>query len=99
MATLFASKKCPHCRQWSAWQQQATDCCEYCGELLDPAAQRRAAEQEEIANQPVPQFMLIDIKPTDGPLLRFFKYLVRGGQLAFAAIMAFFLWFVTVLAG
>jgi len=98
MATLFASKKCPHCGYWSAWQQRADDRCQQCEELLDPRAQRQAEEQENAAQQPISQFMLIAIHPTDGPGLRFLKYLVRGGQLAFAAIMAFFLWLVTALA-
>jgi predicted amidophosphoribosyltransferase len=99
MDPLFASKKCPHCAHWSAWQQQPADRCEQCGELLDPQAQHWVEEQAAIARQPVPQFMLIAIKPTDGPVRRSLKYLVRGGQLAFAALMAFFLWFVTLLAG
>ncbi|GAA3933083.1 hypothetical protein [Hymenobacter algoricola] len=99
MRTPFASKKCPHCSQWSAWQQQPDDRCAHCQQLLDPQAQRRAQEQEALARQPVSSFMLIEIKPTDGAGVRFLKYLVRGGQLAFAAIMAFLLWFVTILAG
>ncbi|SHJ25980.1 hypothetical protein SAMN02745146_2652 [Hymenobacter daecheongensis DSM 21074] len=99
MRTSFSSKKCLHCGGWSAWQQQPDDRCEQCTELLDPQAQHRAEEQAAIARQPVSQFMLIEIKPTDGLVLRVFKYAIRGGQLAFAAIMAFFLWVVTALAG
>jgi predicted amidophosphoribosyltransferase len=99
MRTLFSSKKCPHCDQWSAWQQLADDRCEHCHELLDPQAQHRLDEQEQVAQQPISQFMLIEIKPTDGAVARFFKYLVRGGQLAFAALMAFLLWVITALAG
>lgn len=43
--------------------------------------------------------MLIEIKPEDGALVRFVKYIIRGGQLAFAALLAFMLWLVTALAG
>ena len=98
MRTLFASKKCPVCGQWSVWQQHDDDRCEHCGELLNPQASAQAAELERLAREPVPQFMLIEIKPTDGSLLRGLKYVARGGQLAFAAIMAFILWVVTMAA-
>jgi endogenous inhibitor of DNA gyrase (YacG/DUF329 family) len=99
MTPLYATKKCPHCGQWSGWQQQPDDRCEQCQQLLDPQARHRAEEQERIAQQPVSQFMMIEIKPTDGAVLRFFKYLVRGGQLAFGAFMAFMIWLVTAMAG
>jgi hypothetical protein len=98
MNPLYASKKCPHCGLWSSWQQQPDDRCEHCQQLLDPQARHRVEEQERIAQQPVSQFMLIEIKPTDGAVLRFFKYLVRGGQLAFGAFMAFMIWLVTAMA-
>ncbi|RFP66570.1 hypothetical protein D0N36_02345 [Hymenobacter lapidiphilus] len=43
--------------------------------------------------------LLIEISPDDGPVLRFFKYLIRGGQLAFGAFMAFVMWLLAALAG
>ena len=97
--SLFSSKKCPHCEQWSTWQQRPDDRCEHCGELLDPQAQRSALARDEVAKQKMPAVMLIEIKPDDGAVVRFFKTIIRGGQLAFAAILAFIVWFVTVLVG
>ena len=98
-APLYSSKKCPHCQQWSTWQQRPDDRCEHCGELLDPQAQRSALAREEVEKQKMPSIMLIEIKPDDGAVVRFFKTIVRGGQLAFAAILAFIVWVVTVLVG
>lgn len=39
----------------------------------------------------------MEIKPEDGGVLRFFKTIVRGGQLLFIAIIGFIVWLVTAL--
>jgi predicted amidophosphoribosyltransferase len=96
---LLSTKKCPHCQQWSSWQQNPDDRCAHCGELLDPRAQKNAVAREQLANQKMPTVLLVEIKPEDGAVVRFFKTIIRGGQLLFAAIMAFFVWLVTVVAG
>ncbi|KAA9327487.1 hypothetical protein F0P96_16015 [Hymenobacter busanensis] len=96
---LSASKRCPHCGQWSDHQHRPDDRCTHCHELLDPKGPQKAAEMEQAWKWEMPPVMLIDIKPTDGAVLRFFKYIIRGGQLAFASLVAFIIWVVTVLAG
>jgi hypothetical protein len=96
---LTASKKCPHCGFWSPWQQRADDRCERCGLLLDAQRLRSEKLREEQAKEPLPTFLRVEMKPDDGPVLRFFKHIIRGGQLAFAALVSFMLWLVTILAG
>lgn len=96
--TPESTKKCPNCQQWSVWQLKPTDYCAHCGALLDPRALQSAVDREALANQKMPAMLLIEINPEDGPLVRFFKTIVRGGQLLFAAIMAFLVWLVTVVA-
>lgn len=96
---LLASKKCPHCQQWSTWQHSPNDRCEHCGELLDPRAQQSAIQRTELENQKTSSFILMEIKPDDKGVARFFKTIIRGGQLAFAAILSFIIWLVTVAAG
>jgi len=97
---LPASKKCHACQQWSAWRLSPDDRCENCGELLDPQAQRYAQQREEMANQkPSPGMQLIEIRPEDSGFIWFVKIIVRGGQMAFAAILAFIIWLVTLAAG
>lgn len=98
-APLSASKKCPHCAYWSRWQQQADDRCERCGLLLDAQRMRSEQAREAQANEPLPEVLRITINPEDGPVLRFFKYIIRGGQLAFTALLSFLLWLLTLLAG
>lgn len=96
---LLSSKKCPHCGFWSNWQQRADDRCERCGLLLDAPRLRSEQKREAQAQEPLPAFLQIALSPDDGPLLRFFKHVVRGGQLAFGALVSFLLWLVTILAG
>ncbi|TGE16418.1 hypothetical protein [Hymenobacter elongatus] len=96
---LSASKKCPHCGFWSPWQQQSDDACQRCGQLLDPVRNRSEQAREKEAQAPLPQFLLIELKPEDGPITRFFKHIARGGQLAFAATVSFILWVITLLVG
>ncbi|TGE24121.1 hypothetical protein E5K00_02590 [Hymenobacter aquaticus] len=96
---LSAAKKCPHCGFWSRWQQKSDDVCERCGQLLDPVRNRSEQRREEEAKAPLPQFMLLEIKPEDKGLVRFFKQIIRSGQLAFAATVSFILWFLTLAAG
>jgi predicted amidophosphoribosyltransferase len=95
----LATKKCPHCGQWTSWQQRPTDRCEHCGQELEPY--RAASEQasQERADQAMPKIMLIEINPEDGAMLRFFKRVIQGGQLAFAGLVAFLVWVVTLVVG
>lgn len=96
---LLASKKCLHCQQWSTWHHSPDDRCEHCGELLDARAQQSAIERAELENQKTSSLILMEIEPEDKGAKRFFKTIVRGGQLAFAAILSFIVWVVTVAAG
>lgn len=96
--TLESTKKCPDCQQWSGWQLQPTDRCEHCGALLDPRALQSAMAREKLANQKMPLVLLVKINPEDGPFMRFFKTIVRGGQLLFGAILAFLVWLVAAVA-
>ncbi|MBC6698640.1 hypothetical protein [Hymenobacter sp. BT190] len=96
---LTATKKCPHCGFWSPWQQLATDRCERCGLHLDAPRMRSEQQRQELADKPLPSFMQVEFKPEDGPLMRFAKHIIRGGQLAFGAIVSFLLWLVAMLAG
>lgn len=98
-APLSSTKKCPHCGQWTRWQQQPDDRCEHCQQVLEP--HRVASEQarQALADRPDPSFVFISINPDDPLPLRLLKYMIRGGQMFFAAIVAFVVWVVTVIAG
>jgi hypothetical protein len=94
---LVSTKRCPHCQQWSGWHLQPTDRCEHCGQLLDPQGHNRA-QQQAAAAQRKPTIRLLEISPEDKGFTRFWKTMVRGGQLLFIALMGFFIWLVTAIA-
>ena len=95
---LISTKKCPACQQWSEWQLQPTDRCTHCGELLDPQAHQQAQQAAASGPEPKSPVRLIQINPEDGVILRALKWLVRGGQLLFIALLGLFVWIATALA-
>ena len=98
---MNATKRCPHCQQWSTWHHQATDRCQHCQGLLDPAAHQRLLHQqvrEEEESKKI-NITLIEIFPTDSAFTRFWKRIVQGFQLTFIAILSFLLWLIALLAG
>ena len=98
---MNATKKCPHCQQWSAWHHQVTDRCEHCQGLLDPKAHQRVLDQDTREEAEKKQFnvVLIEILPTDSAFTKFWKRIVQGFQLTFMAILSFILWLIALLAG
>ncbi|WP_210463636.1 TFIIB-type zinc ribbon-containing protein [Rufibacter roseolus] len=98
---MSASKKCPHCGQWSGWHHNATDRCEHCQGLLDPGAfdrqQAQVARQAEEKKHFTVEFIQID--PKDPPFTKFYKSIGLGFQIAFVSIVSFILWLLALLAG
>lgn len=97
---MKASKKCPHCGHWSIWSHNPTDRCEHCQGLLDPNAFARQQAQQERKAEENERFTVdfIQIDPNDPFFLRFWKRIGLGFQLAFVAIVSFFLWLIAFLA-
>jgi len=94
------SKKCPHCGQWSPWNQNPEDHCEHCHSPLDPVTlARQQAQQEQQQKEKQRIFLdLIRIDPNDPWFTRFTKKIGLGFQLAFVAIVTFFIWFIAFVA-
>lgn len=98
---MKSTRKCPHCGQWSAWNQEPTDRCQFCQHLLDPDAFARQQAQEDRKAEEKERFTVdfIKIDPDDPFFLKFFKRIGLGFQLLFVAIMTFILWLIAFLAG
>ena len=96
---MSATKKCPHCGQWTEWLQQPTDLCQHCGQVLEPYRVASNEARQQLADEPISPLLLIEIKPDDNAVVKLFKYLIRGGQLAFAAFISFMLWLAAAAAG
>lgn len=79
---------------------QPDDRCTYCGKLLDPQASNRARQEAATAHEKAAsRVRLIQINPDDSVIIRLFKWVVRGGQLLFIALLSFFIWIATIAAG
>ncbi|WP_207435468.1 hypothetical protein [Sabulibacter ruber] len=98
---MKASKKCPHCGQWSTWNQEPTDLCQHCLNLLDPVAVERQQAQEDRREEEKKRFTvdLIQIKADDSAFTKIWKSIGLGFQLAFVGIVSFILWLIALLAG
>lgn len=94
-------KKCPHCHQWSSWNQKVDDTCQHCNGTLSPKELKEQKEEEarDKSDNFGMELKLITINEDDHPLLKLAKRLIQGGQLLFFAIVSFVVWLATAIAG
>jgi hypothetical protein len=92
-------KKCPHCQQWSTWNQNIEDTCQYCGASLSPReVEEQLTEQNKDTSDQF-KIKLIRINEHDHPVLKIFKRFIQGFQLLFFSIVSFTVWLATAIAG
>ena len=98
---MNASKKCPHCGQWSRWTQNPTDRCEHCQNILDPVAVASQQAREERRQEEKQRLSIefIQINPDDPWFTKFYKRIGLGFQVAFVSLISFILWLIALLAG
>lgn len=94
-------KKCPHCQQWSAWNQNIEDTCQYCEEPLSPReiAEQLVEQNKDTSDQFELKLKFIPIHKNDHPLLKVAKRFVQGFQLLFFTIISLAVWLATAFAG
>lgn len=95
---MAAEKKCPHCGKWTHWQNQPSDHCEHCNEILDPGTiklqQKWIDEKREFEEN-----NFYRVREGDNFLMIMVRKTAMLGHAIFAAITWFFLWFTTTFAG
>jgi len=91
-------KKCPHCKEWTVWEQKLNDTCTHCHEVLDP---KRAAETQEYLEREktYKRSDWFNIKETDGILMRATRRVALFFHIVFGAISWFFIWSFINMAG
>ena len=103
MNDKHAVKKCPNCGKYSEWDNSIHATCNFCGEVLDPRTLHKVQVAEEKKKQAQLRFehpvFWVSIKPTDPPLVKFGKEILRGAQLVYMAVISFLLWVAAVVAG
>ena len=90
-----SQKKCPHCGQWTVWNQGMDDTCSHCGHLLSTHLREKEARAKRIYEAPKGLF---PVQATDGLFLRIGKQTLNVTHIAFMALVSFVMWFVTVVA-
>lgn len=94
----MGEKKCPHCGEWSTWNQQLTDSCNHCGRTLggkdlDYQEKRAAQEQKNIEN------WIFNIKESDSNFVKGWKEVGNFFYTVYLAIITFIVWLIAALPG
>lgn len=89
---MASEKKCPHCGHWTPWNQQPSDSCTHCGQVLDPrTVAERVASEEKAEEDKKNSFFTV--RPTD----RLPMVAVRKTAFVAHAIYAAIVWFFLVM--
>lgn len=94
----MGEKKCPHCGEWSKWNQQFTDVCEHCGRTLggrDLDYQQKRAAQEQ-ANR---ENWIFYIKENDTDFVKGVKNAGNFFYTVYISIITFIAWLIAALPG
>jgi methionyl-tRNA synthetase len=94
----MGQKKCPHCGNWSEWNQHIDDTCDHCGKNLSPVEVKRDKVRKDEKKKNEEEWMFY-IKESDTSLVKFFKKVGNGFYTVFMAIMTFILWLIAALPG
>jgi len=88
---MSIEKKCPHCNQWTSWNQKLNDRCGHCNELLD--AQRVKETEEFLAREKTyKRSDWFTIKEDDNIFMRATRRVALFFHIVFGAISWFFIW-------
>lgn len=95
---MKGSKKCPHCHQWSEWNQDKTDRCEHCGALLAPEVVEREEKRDKKKKEEEDGWVF-NVQPNDSPFKVLLKKVGKVGYVIFMAIVSFIVWLIAFLPG
>lgn len=94
----MGEKKCPHCGEWSPWNQNLKDVCEHCGKPLggkDLEYQEKRKTQKQ-ANE---EQWIFYIKETDNNFVKGIKKAGNFFYVIYMAILTFVAWVIAFLPG
>lgn len=94
---MKSEKKCPHCGQWTEWQQHIDDKCQHCGKYLQEEARQDEVKAENRRKQLEEQFKKywpFDVKPSDPFIIKGLKWTGYGIYMVFVGIISLIAWLV-----
>lgn len=95
---MAAEKKCPHCGNWTQWQNQPSDRCEHCNETLD---ERTVKLQQEWLDEKREFYEknFYRIREDDGVFMVIVRKVAMVFHMIFAAITWLIMWVVMSVNG
>ncbi|HZX59842.1 MAG TPA: hypothetical protein VFE54_13995 [Mucilaginibacter sp.] len=88
--------KCPHCGEWTMWQDNVDDRCINCGAFLD--SRRFSLEVEKKINKDLKkEDDYFALKPSDGPFTRELKLFFNSLRWAAYYVQLIFFAFITIM--
>jgi|TARA_R110002096_G_scaffold28177_15_gene85543 phage FluMu protein Com len=94
----MGEKKCPNCGKWSEWNQNLSDTCEHCGEILaktELAFEEKRAAQKKINEE---QWVFF-IKEDDSDFVKKSKKVGNFFYSLYITIITIIAWLIAALPG
>jgi hypothetical protein len=94
----MGEKKCPHCGNWSSWNQNLKDTCDHCGKSLggiDLEYQEIRARDKQ-ANE---EQWIFYIKESDSSFIKAMKKTGNFFYTVYMSIITFLAWLIAALPG
>ena len=94
----MGEKRCPHCGNWSSWNQRLEDPCEHCGQPLGGEDLVHRQQQEKKAQERAESWIFY-IREDDSDFTKFWKKVGNTFYIIYMSILSFFAWLIAALPG
>lgn len=94
----MGEKKCPHCGEWSTWNQNLDDPCDHCGKPLggEDLAHKQMVEKDA---QERAEKWIFYIREDDSDLMVVLKKIGNTAYVIYMSILSFIAWVIAALPG
>jgi uncharacterized membrane protein YvbJ len=95
---IMGEKKCPHCGQWSTWNQKLDDPCDHCGKPLggEDLVHQQMVEKDA---QDRAEKWIFYIREDDSDLMVALKKIGNAAYVVYMSILSFIAWLIAALPG
>ncbi len=97
----FVSKKCPHCGEWSEYQDNIHEECYFCLKPLEPDTVKDYQNYEKKGKEYYEKLFepFFPIKPQDSWFIKGIKYIVNTIGLIYVSMVSFIIAVIALLPG
>lgn len=94
----MGEKKCPHCGEWSSWNQKLDDPCDHCGKPLGGEDLVHQQKVEKDAQDRAEKWIFY-IREDDSDLMVVLKKIGNTAYVIYMSILSFIAWVIAALPG